>query len=468
MSTTYSLPIGQNPTKKVFHTVDIQDELDPVDLAILTLLQQKYSLTIIFPNNKAIPPPPPELKQLVDYFINRKQNRQNSNSQSFSKTDLEKSSYTHVNTPQDSLISFDDNTNVHEFTPRSQQTNKYNDDEIFGLAKRPPIINTINNHTPVSVNSSHDKPLKDLISNNNVPQQLVVKSPINDNYVTPSINSSFTVEPQKENNYPAETVSNQGYWNENDSNQVDWTGSIGQKENTNSSLKKGRIDFNPIYHDQSKVINDEFSGVTKQDTNDKLVIWYAAPDETFQSMERKFRESKCNVRIIALDRGEVPADKTLVDIQGHVGKKYFAHIMIGPPACIPIDYGQIAQGDGENNSWLADAGFLKDKNSIEMCITCNKSGHSSNNCPKIKKESNQESFTSLSCQSCGSTGHTTKSCNRGVDDTSRSNSERSERRYSRSSNTGSSGVNNNNNNIEKAATTWGETANLDNVAVWWK
>ncbi|CAJ0882900.1 8990_t:CDS:2, partial [Entrophospora sp. SA101] len=50
------------------------------------------------------------------------------------------------------------------------------------------------------------------------------------------------------------------------------------------------------------------------------------------------------------------------------------------------------------------------------------------------------------------------------DDTSRSNSERSERRYSRSSNTGSSGVNNNNNNIEKAATTWGETANLDNVA----
>ncbi|CAJ0826477.1 2553_t:CDS:2 [Entrophospora sp. SA101] len=343
MSTTYSLPIGQNPTKKVFHTVDIQDELDPVDLAILTLLQQKYSLTIIFPDNKAIPPPPPELKQLVDYFINRKQNKQNSNSQSFSKTDLEKSSYTHVNTPQDSLISFDDNTNVHEFTPKSQQTNKYNDDEIFGLAKRPPIINTINNHTPVSVNSSHDKPLKDLISNNNVPQQLVIKSPINDNYVTPSINSSFTVEPQKESNYPAETVSNQGYWNENDSNQVDWTGSIGQKENTNSALKKGRIDFNPIYHDRSKVINDEFNGVTKQDTNDKLMIWYAAPDETFQSMERKFRESKCNVRIIALDRGEVPADKTLVDIQGHVGKKYFAHIMIGPPACIPIDCGQIAQ-----------------------------------------------------------------------------------------------------------------------------
>ncbi|RIA78817.1 hypothetical protein C1645_672834, partial [Glomus cerebriforme] len=128
----------------------------------------------------------------------------------------------------------------------------------------------------------------------------------------------------------------------------------------------------------------------------------ATPEETFQSIERRLRDSNCNGRIIALERPEIPLTKVLVDLQGNTNKKYVARIIMGSPSRLARTAGNRANSEKENFEWLADSGFMVDDFS-PVCFNCKQKGHSSKDCPEPKREIEKQA--PLTCQNCGSSEH---------------------------------------------------------------
>ncbi|KAG9289087.1 hypothetical protein G9A89_022396 [Geosiphon pyriformis] len=132
----------------------------------------------------------------------------------------------------------------------------------------------------------------------------------------------------------------------------------------------------------------------------------ASPTDTFQSIEKKLRDSKCNAHIVALER-DIPLDKTLIDLQGNPGKRYIANLVMGDPSVLPRTAGVRASDPVENMVWLAGSGFMRD-NHEAICFNCKSKGHLGKDCPEPKKE--VERSTPLTCQNCGSCEHWTKFC----------------------------------------------------------
>ncbi|CAG8474109.1 7137_t:CDS:10, partial [Funneliformis mosseae] len=130
-----------------------------------------------------------------------------------------------------------------------------------------------------------------------------------------------------------------------------------------------------------------------------------APEDTFQSIEKKLRGSKCNGRIVALERAEIPFTQVLVDLQGNIKEKYVARIIMGHPSRLARTAGNRAQNEDENFRWLADSGFIVDDRVSPLCFNCKQKGHSSRECPEPRKEI--EKHTYLTCQNCKSSEHIT-------------------------------------------------------------
>ncbi|RUS19931.1 hypothetical protein BC937DRAFT_86702 [Endogone sp. FLAS-F59071] len=141
---------------------------------------------------------------------------------------------------------------------------------------------------------------------------------------------------------------------------------------------------------------DEMQG-TQEFTQAFDAFTKACPTETFQDIETKLKNYKCNFHLVAFNR-ELPPNKKLFDLQGQSGYRYpIAIIFLGdngginnePISSAPVFSRLRAQPgvpitDEQNMLWLANGGFPRDPREVPLCKCCLKEGHWASVCPDTK------------------------------------------------------------------------------------
>ena len=90
------------------------------------------------------------------------------------------------------------------------------------------------------------------------------------------------------------------------------------------------------------------------------------PETTFQEIEKRLREEKCNTHLIGLTK-EIPIDKTNVDLQFQADRKYVLGFQIARKSRrTKMSEGMLAESYEENFERLSNCGYTVQTN-IPIC-----------------------------------------------------------------------------------------------------
>jgi hypothetical protein len=129
------------------------------------------------------------------------------------------------------------------------------------------------------------------------------------------------------------------------------------------------------------------------------------PDLTYLQVEQAFRRQNMKVYIIGLEREIIPT-MTLMDLQGNLGKKYYASFRFSEKASRPREFEAWPKTPEENLERLADAGEAVN-NFIPRCFNCGELGHITKACEAPKEE---RAAVTVHCYNCDEDGHRVRDC----------------------------------------------------------
>lgn len=92
---------------------------------------------------------------------------------------------------------------------------------------------------------------------------------------------------------------------------------------------------------------------------------------TYPGLEKKFREQKFNIYLIAMEK-EHGDTFTVVDMQGNIGKKYCVYYFTSNKPQRPNMKDRWPESDDDNLDRLADAGIAVDRG-VSKCNNCKSS-----------------------------------------------------------------------------------------------
>lgn len=133
----------------------------------------------------------------------------------------------------------------------------------------------------------------------------------------------------------------------------------------------------------------------------------AAPETTYQELEKKLRDEKADLWLIAIEKSGLVATMTNMDLQGNMEKRYTVTFRFqwNPPR--PRDRELWPSDVDENLERLADAGEVVPRG-LPKCSNCNEVGHISKSCPEEKMES--DTVKTIMCYNCDTPGHRMRDC----------------------------------------------------------
>lgn len=132
----------------------------------------------------------------------------------------------------------------------------------------------------------------------------------------------------------------------------------------------------------------------------------ASPETTYAQLEEAFRKQNLKLYLIALEKPNIAAALTNMDLQGNLGKKYTVNYRFNPKPARPRE----SEGwptPEENMERLADAGEVVDRG-LPKCSNCSEIGHISKNCPQEKQERSDRA--TVKCYNCDQEGHRVRDC----------------------------------------------------------
>ena len=144
------------------------------------------------------------------------------------------------------------------------------------------------------------------------------------------------------------------------------------------------------------------------DVKDAVQIYIKAnPDTTYVQLEEAFRNQDVGVWLIAIEKPQLPATMTHMDLQGNLDKKYTVTYRFGPKPTRPRERAVWPETPEQNMERLADAGEVVDRG-VSKCSNCNELGHSSKFCPQEKQET--DTVKVVKCYNCEGEGHRMRDC----------------------------------------------------------
>ena len=133
----------------------------------------------------------------------------------------------------------------------------------------------------------------------------------------------------------------------------------------------------------------------------------ACPDATYPDMEQLFRLEKIEVYLIAVERADMAATYTNMDLQGNLNRKYTVTFRFKNRPSRPREKAIWPANDAENMARLGDCGEPVDRG-VPLCSNCRELGHTSRFCPEERIESSDR--PTVACNNCGGEGHRQRDC----------------------------------------------------------
>ncbi|KAG0316221.1 hypothetical protein BGZ97_007219 [Linnemannia gamsii] len=131
--------------------------------------------------------------------------------------------------------------------------------------------------------------------------------------------------------------------------------------------------------------------------------------KTWQELEKKLRQEKCNTYLVAVD-DQVSFGYTLVNLRAEPNQRYRVISSLIKPGT--AKKGRMALGVAsnydENFERLENAGVVR-PSGVPRCFNCRQEGHVSSACPEEKREvERSENFGK--CYNCGAEEHRSRDC----------------------------------------------------------
>lgn len=133
----------------------------------------------------------------------------------------------------------------------------------------------------------------------------------------------------------------------------------------------------------------------------------SSPDATYPELEQAFRAQDVQLWLIAIEKPNLAATLTNMDLQGNLGKKYTVtyRFQWNPPR--PRDRELWPKDVDENIERLKDAGEVVD-GGLPKCHNCDEVGHITKSCPQEKIE--KDTVREIKCYNCEQVGHRIRDC----------------------------------------------------------
>lgn len=131
------------------------------------------------------------------------------------------------------------------------------------------------------------------------------------------------------------------------------------------------------------------------------------PATSYADLEESFRGQGVKFYLIALENSEMMSGRTLMDLQGNLGKKYRVQYRWNDKPLRGREKDLFPKSAAENVERLRDAGEIV-YNDIPKCHNCGELGHTSKRCPQEKVE--KEQTVVIKCFNCDQTGHRIRDC----------------------------------------------------------
>ncbi len=133
----------------------------------------------------------------------------------------------------------------------------------------------------------------------------------------------------------------------------------------------------------------------------------ACPTVTYVEMEKMFREENIGLFLIGVERTDMSATLTNMDLQGNLDRKFTVTYRFNNRPSRPREKAIWPANDEENLDRLA-AGGEPVSRGIPLCVNCRELGHISRNCPQERMEASDKA--SVACYNCGEDGHRLRDC----------------------------------------------------------
>jgi hypothetical protein len=132
----------------------------------------------------------------------------------------------------------------------------------------------------------------------------------------------------------------------------------------------------------------------------------AAPDCTYQGLEKAFRSHNVEVFLIAIEK-ELAPTYTNIDLQGNLDRKYAITWRWSNKPARPKEKDGWPATAEDNMERLGDAGIPVDRG-YPKCSNCDELGHTSKKCPEEKQENADRA--AVKCFNCDEVGHRVRDC----------------------------------------------------------
>lgn len=114
----------------------------------------------------------------------------------------------------------------------------------------------------------------------------------------------------------------------------------------------------------------------------------AVPETTYPQLESAFRTQGFNVYLIAMQKEDMSANFTNMDIQGNLGKTFTISYRLSDKHQRPKEKEAWPATPAENLERLEDAGVSVNRG-VDKCSNCDELGHTKRSCPEEKVETDR-------------------------------------------------------------------------------
>ncbi|KAJ5777870.1 Zinc knuckle CX2CX4HX4C [Penicillium odoratum] len=133
----------------------------------------------------------------------------------------------------------------------------------------------------------------------------------------------------------------------------------------------------------------------------------AVPKATWVDIERRMRDEKFPIYVIAVEREKVEADVyTLIDLQGNLDQEFAVMFFRGPNSPRTSLDARWPGSPEENLARLENAGQAFDRQVLK-CHNCGELGHTKRGC---KAEREEPERAQIKCTNCDTVGHRVRDC----------------------------------------------------------
>ncbi|KXX77045.1 Cellular nucleic acid-binding protein [Madurella mycetomatis] len=132
-----------------------------------------------------------------------------------------------------------------------------------------------------------------------------------------------------------------------------------------------------------------------------------SPEATYPELEQAFRTQDVQLWLIAIEKPNLAATLTNMDLQGNLGEKYTITYRFQWNSPRPRDRELWPKDVDENIERLKDAGEVVD-GGLPKCRNCDEVGHIAKSCPQEKIE--KDTVCEIKCYNCEQVGHRIRDC----------------------------------------------------------